>query len=176
MILQQWCEVWEGGGGSSACFGRSAGSTFIFILQPSIRVNSHHLSDLTIAGIASDFTFLFACVLLAIVDLHCLPSCSICHKFVMLTARSLRPIKRLGSPSAASAARRSLTSSTKLLDPLRVLFCGSDDFSKYSLRALYELKQESPETIGSLEVVCRPDKRTGRGLKQIHEGTTRWTH
>ncbi|CAK1363349.1 Methionyl-tRNA formyltransferase, mitochondrial [Cercospora beticola] len=87
----------------------------------------------------------------------------------MLTARSLRPIKRLRAPSAASVTRRSLTSSTKLSDPLRVLFCGSDDFSRYSLRALHELKQESPETIGSLEVVCRPDKRTGRGLKQVHE-------
>ncbi|PPJ52248.1 hypothetical protein CBER1_10519 [Cercospora berteroae] len=87
----------------------------------------------------------------------------------MLIVRTLRPIKRLGAPSAASAARRSLTSSTKLSDPLRVLFCGSDDFSKYSLRALHELKQESPDTISSLEVVCRPDKRTGRGLKQVHE-------
>lgn len=155
---------------------RSAGSTFTFIVTPSIRVNLHHLSDFTTAGIASHFTFLAACVLLAIVDPYCQRSSSLCHKFAMLIARGLRPIKRLRAPSAASAARRSLTSSTKLSDPLRVLFCGSDDFSKYSLKALHELKQESPETIGSLEVVCRPDKRTGRGLKQVHEGTMPCTH
>ncbi|OQD84022.1 hypothetical protein PENANT_c014G01940 [Penicillium antarcticum] len=58
---------------------------------------------------------------------------------------------------------------TKTSDPLRILFCGSDDFSIASLNALraYQLKQ--PERISSIDVVCRPGKRVGRGLKQVRE-------
>ncbi|KIW05136.1 uncharacterized protein PV09_03687 [Verruconis gallopava] len=56
----------------------------------------------------------------------------------------------------------------KTCDRLRVLFCGSDDFSVASLRALHqEMVDGSPADIDSIEVVCRPGKRTGRGLKTI---------
>ncbi|KAI5360226.1 putative formyl transferase [Septoria linicola] len=65
--------------------------------------------------------------------------------------------------------KRSITSSHRLSDPLRILFCGSDEFSNHSLRALNELKQAKPDKISSIEVLCRPDKRTGRGLKHVHE-------
>ncbi|KAI9753726.1 MAG: hypothetical protein M4579_005017 [Chaenotheca gracillima] len=54
-------------------------------------------------------------------------------------------------------------------DPLRILFCGSDAFSSESLRALYEKHREKPELISSIDVVCRPGKRTGRGLKVVRE-------
>ncbi|PNS14075.1 methionyl-tRNA formyltransferase [Sphaceloma murrayae] len=48
--------------------------------------------------------------------------------------------------------------------PLRILFCGSDEFSIYSLYALYKL----PSTIvKSIDVVCKTPRRTGRGLKNL---------
>lgn len=69
------------------------------------------------------------------------------------------------------APRRRDYSETSKHNPLRVLFCGADEFSIYSLRAIRELQCQKPHTISSLDVVCRPDKRVGRGLKQIQEGT-----
>lgn len=53
--------------------------------------------------------------------------------------------------------------------PLRILFCGSDAFSIASLRALSEAKKNIPGLIGSIDVVHRPAKRTGRGLKVLKE-------
>lgn len=55
--------------------------------------------------------------------------------------------------------------------PLRVLFCGSDEFSISGLRALNDLRQTTndPSVFGSIDVVCRPSKRTGRGLKTLRE-------
>ncbi|RMX79403.1 hypothetical protein D0867_16483, partial [Hortaea werneckii] len=41
--------------------------------------------------------------------------------------------------------------------------------SIYSLIALYELQQRRGDKVSSIDVICRPDKRTGRGLKQISE-------
>lgn len=55
-------------------------------------------------------------------------------------------------------------------DPLRVLFCGSDAFSIHSLRALDALRRSEPSIIRQIDVLCRPDKRVGRGLKQIQPG------
>ncbi|KAJ5678686.1 hypothetical protein N7462_006930 [Penicillium macrosclerotiorum] len=59
--------------------------------------------------------------------------------------------------------------STKSYDPLRILFCGSDDFSIASLRALHAYHLKQPSRIASIDVVCRPGKRVGRGLKKIRE-------
>ncbi|KAF2184284.1 methionyl-tRNA formyltransferase [Zopfia rhizophila CBS 207.26] len=59
--------------------------------------------------------------------------------------------------------------STKAADPLRILFCGSDEFSIASLRALNKAHQTYPELITSINVVHRPGKKTGRGLKVIRE-------
>ncbi|OAX83329.1 hypothetical protein ACJ72_02308 [Emergomyces africanus] len=59
--------------------------------------------------------------------------------------------------------------STKSCDPLRILFCGSDSFSIASLGALCKERANNPETIASIDVVCRPGKRVGRGLKTIRE-------
>jgi methionyl-tRNA formyltransferase len=63
------------------------------------------------------------------------------------------------------------STAAKQHEPLRVLFCGADAFSIYSLRALRKLQQANPEKIASIDVVCRPDKRVGRGLKKIQEGS-----
>ncbi|KAL4781876.1 formyl transferase [Aspergillus varians] len=66
----------------------------------------------------------------------------------------------------------SLTSrflSTKAHDPLRILFCGSDEFSIASLKALHAEHVKQPDRIASIDVVCRPGKRVGRGLKKIRE-------
>ena len=60
-------------------------------------------------------------------------------------------------------------SSTKISEPLRILFCGSDEFSIASLQALHREHQAQPELIESIDVVCRPPKRVGRGLKQVRE-------
>ena len=64
-------------------------------------------------------------------------------------------------------------------EPLRILFCGSDDFSCASLQALYNEMQrqkkqasataDAPGHIASLDVVVRPAKRTGRGRTTIIE-------
>ncbi len=56
-------------------------------------------------------------------------------------------------------------------DPLRILFCGSDEFSIASLRALHAEQEKDHKLIASLDVVCRPGKRVGRGLKKIKDGT-----
>lgn len=60
--------------------------------------------------------------------------------------------------------------STKSSDPLRILFCGSDNFSIESLRALNDERQKDAESIASIDVVCRPGKRIGRDLKTVREG------
>ena len=56
------------------------------------------------------------------------------------------------------------------LEPLRILFCGSDFFSIASLRKLYEEHQQDKELIASIDVVCRPAKPVGRGRKTVREG------
>ena len=60
-------------------------------------------------------------------------------------------------------------SSQKTSDPLRILFCGSDDFSVTSLESIHEEHKTNPKSIASIDVVCRPGKRVGRGLKTIRE-------
>lgn len=60
--------------------------------------------------------------------------------------------------------------SDKPIDPLRILFCGSDEFSIASLKALHAEQLRAPQSIKSIDVVCRPGKRVGRGLKQFREG------
>ena len=60
--------------------------------------------------------------------------------------------------------------STAHYDPLRILFCGSDEFSIASLKALHAYHLASPSRVCSIDVVCRPGKRVGRGLKKIREG------
>ncbi len=72
------------------------------------------------------------------------------------------------------AGRRAFSSSglTRQHDRLNILFCGADEFSICSLRALRELQSRRPDTVESIDVVCRPDKPSGRGLKQFRQGST----
>ena len=66
--------------------------------------------------------------------------------------------------------RRSFVTKSNL-QPLRILFCGSDDFSIASLRKLYKEHQQDEDLIASIDVVCRPGKPVGRGRKVVREGT-----
>ena len=72
---------------------------------------------------------------------------------------------------AISAIRRR-PFAAKAYEPLRILFCGADEFSIASLKALNEEHLSRPDRIASIDVVCRPGKRVGRGLKQIREGNS----
>lgn len=55
-------------------------------------------------------------------------------------------------------------------EPLRILFCGSDHFSCASLQALYDEHLRNPSLIASIDVLVRPGKKAGRGLKRIAVG------
>ena len=52
-------------------------------------------------------------------------------------------------------------------DPLRILFCGTDSFSRESLLQLHDYSQQPESNIISIDVVTRTDKRTGRGRKTL---------
>ncbi|KAF2490704.1 Formyltransferase [Lophium mytilinum] len=78
------------------------------------------------------------------------------------------PVRSFRVPRYAAAASRRFNSS-KTSDPLRILFCGSDDFSISSLRAVHNEHLKDPGAIASIDVVHRPGKRTGRGLKELRE-------
>ncbi len=92
----------------------------------------------------------------------------------------------LRPPVAGLLARRApqLTrrSSSKASDPLSILFCGSDEISCRSLAALHDEHRANRRLVESIAVVTRPDKRTGRGLKNIRQSQQApsyllcWTH
>ncbi|KAI0854903.1 formyl transferase [Xylaria cubensis] len=65
--------------------------------------------------------------------------------------------------------RRYSTTPRKISDPLHILFCGSDEFSCASLKALHDEHVRNPDLIRSIDVVVRPGKRTGRGLKVVQD-------
>ncbi|KAI4960066.1 hypothetical protein J4E86_001685 [Alternaria arbusti] len=83
-------------------------------------------------------------------------------------------IWRLRSPVrsliATPPCRCSSTSApARTSEPLRILFCGSDAFSIASLRAVADAKRHVPGLIESIDVIHRPAKPTGRGLKTLRE-------
>ncbi|QPC77565.1 hypothetical protein HYE68_008317 [Fusarium pseudograminearum] len=57
----------------------------------------------------------------------------------------------------------------RVSDPLRILFCGSDDFSCASLKAVHEEHGKNKGLIESLEVMALPPKRSGRGFSSLKE-------
>ncbi|KAH8156059.1 hypothetical protein CIB48_g12188, partial [Xylaria polymorpha] len=57
----------------------------------------------------------------------------------------------------------------KTSDPLHILFCGSDEFSCASLKALHDEHVRNPDLVRSIDVVVRPGKRTGRGYKVVRD-------
>ncbi|KAF2155654.1 Formyltransferase [Myriangium duriaei CBS 260.36] len=73
-------------------------------------------------------------------------------------------IVRGGFPKWAHISRTKYYSTQTKISPLRILFCGSDEFSIFSLRALTQLP---PDVVESIDVVCRTPKRTGRGYKKL---------
>lgn len=62
--------------------------------------------------------------------------------------------------------------STRLVgnEPLRILFCGSDTFSVANLQKLHARYRVDNSQIASIDVVCRPGKPVGRGLKTVRHG------
>src|ERR1700761_1384929 len=52
-------------------------------------------------------------------------------------------------------------------DPLRILFCGSDAFSIASLKPLVKFMRDGNGIVETIDVLCRTDKPTGRGLKTL---------
>lgn len=75
-------------------------------------------------------------------------------------------------PLLAPQLRSSSTTATtgiKTSDPLRILFCGSDEFSAASLTALAREHTRNPSLIHSIDVVVRPPKPTGRGYRVLRE-------
>ncbi|KAI9829346.1 MAG: Methionyl-tRNA formyltransferase [Phylliscum demangeonii] len=85
-----------------------------------------------------------------------------------LSVTALRCISSLCARPFRQCTNRRYNSNAAC-DPLRVLFCGSDEFSAASLRALHEEHGRHPDLIASIDVVCRPAKRMGRGMKSIRE-------
>ncbi|KAG6068706.1 hypothetical protein E4U32_008027 [Claviceps aff. humidiphila group G2b] len=79
--------------------------------------------------------------------------------FVALLSR--RPTSTLSTPHAP--ARRPQ-------EPLRILFCGSDDFSCPSLKALHQEMERKTGLVESIEVVVLPNKYKGRGLRYVEDG------
>jgi hypothetical protein len=61
--------------------------------------------------------------------------------------------------------------SAKGSDPLSILFFGSDEFSCASLKALHAESIKNPALVKSLDVVVRPSKPAGRGLRAVRERT-----
>lgn len=56
-------------------------------------------------------------------------------------------------------------------EPLRILFCGSDEFSTASLKRLHAEHEQDKGFIESIDVVCKIGKPSGRGMKNVKEGT-----
>jgi methionyl-tRNA formyltransferase len=79
----------------------------------------------------------------------------------------LTTLRRLSICQISSPRRTAVrwSSSAAAPEPLRILFCGSDDFSCASLTALAEEMKSDPRLISDIHVVTRPDKREGRGMR-----------
>ena len=82
----------------------------------------------------------------------------------------IQPYPRLATYCIARAYQIRSYASQVSFEPLRILFCGSDDFSIASLRALYKEHERDKALIESIDVVSRPPKPVGRGLKDTREG------
>lgn len=57
------------------------------------------------------------------------------------------------------------------LPGLRILYCGSDEFSAESLERLYDEHEADPVVIKSIDVVLKAPQRSGRGRTLLREGT-----
>lgn len=82
---------------------------------------------------------------------------------MILTRLRLRPVSL---PRPVTGRRRISTAKS---DPLRILFCGADEFSCAALEAL-DGERRAGGVVESVDVVVRPGKGVGRGYKTIREG------
>lgn len=89
---------------------------------------------------------------------------------IFVLGRIIIPSKSLLSIHGFHARLLSTTNVPKTSKPLRILFCGSDSFSCESLIALVKEKKRDPEGIASIDVLVRPGKPHGRGLREIRGG------
>ncbi|KAF2159779.1 hypothetical protein M409DRAFT_70824 [Zasmidium cellare ATCC 36951] len=87
----------------------------------------------------------------------------------MFKPHLLQHVKLICKHRPFQSRLRFYSNSRKPYDPLRILFCGADEFSIFSLKAIRDLQHRRPECVASIDVVCRPDKRVGRGLKRVQE-------
>ncbi|KAK3326432.1 formyl transferase [Apodospora peruviana] len=87
------------------------------------------------------------------------------RKLGLAAARAWSCKSRFSHGSYYSTQRAS-----KLSDPLRILFCGSDNFSCTSLLALCAEKDRNPNLIQSIDVLTRRPKPVGRGQKTLEYG------
>lgn len=90
--------------------------------------------------------------------------------FVTLRKSICKPAGTLAACRSYSAVTSAVTPEPRTSNPLRILFCGTDAFSVASLRALRAEQLRDPDHIRSIDVLVRPAKRTGRGLKVYKPG------
>jgi hypothetical protein len=81
-------------------------------------------------------------------------------------------VANIRSRPSLTACCYSTAAPAKRADPLRILFCGSDEFSIASLLALDHARRDLPGLIDAIHVAHRPAKPTGRGLKVLREGNS----
>ena len=82
----------------------------------------------------------------------------------------IQPYTRLTTYCIERACQIRSYANQVTFEPLRILFCGSDEFSIASLRALYKEHERDKALIESIDVVSRPPKPVGRGFKDTREG------
>ncbi|KAL2157679.1 hypothetical protein VTH06DRAFT_5162 [Thermothelomyces fergusii] len=82
---------------------------------------------------------------------------------------SRRAQSALRTATRRTTWRRPYGTGFKKSDPLRILFCGSDEFSCASLQALHDEHKINSTLIRSIDVVVRPSKPTGRGYRVMRE-------
>jgi methionyl-tRNA formyltransferase len=88
----------------------------------------------------------------------------------MLVRLAWSAVSSLRTAPRLAPGRSAYSTASKKSDPLRILFCGSDEFSCHSLQALHHEHKRNSRLIRSIDVVVRPAKRTGRGNKVLREG------
>ncbi|KAF7563430.1 hypothetical protein G7046_g664 [Stylonectria norvegica] len=80
-----------------------------------------------------------------------------------------KPRLLLGSGAPRWRQYLSTSATRQPSDPLRILFCGSDEFSCASLKVLYEEHTKNKDLVESVDVMVLPPKRVGRGYKNVRQ-------
>ncbi|KAI8370456.1 formyl transferase [Radiomyces spectabilis] len=92
-----------------------------------------------------------------------------CHRFSRVSPKGY-----LYSHNARIAARYfTISACRQQQDKLKILFFGTDDFAATHLKSLLQEKDQPQSVIDHIELVCPPDRRTGRKLNVITESATK---